>query len=110
MLTSTNIQRAPPSTTKLINLEASSHLATVISALSNEVIRDSFGCPSELGQTRVDFLVQGPDSFSEQSTLFRGQNSDDPENRTQQKVNHLHVQQLFLGRKTYHTLGIINTI
>lgn len=87
MLTSTNIQRAPSFTTKLINLEVSSHLTTVISALSNEVIRDSFGCPSELGQTRVDFLVQGPDSFSEQSTLFRGQNSDDPENRTQQKVN-----------------------
>ena len=44
----------------------------------------------------MDFFVQGPDSFSEQSTLFRGQNSYDPENKTQQKVN----QQLFLGLLT----------
>lgn len=53
------------------------YLTTVISALSNEVIWNSFRCPSKLSQTRMDFLVQWSDSLPEQSTFFRWQNSND---------------------------------
>ena len=53
------------------------YLTAVISALSNEVIWDSFRCPSKLSQTRMDFLVQWSDSLPEQSTFFRWQNSND---------------------------------